>query len=436
MPSDIKDEINKIGKDVLMEASNETNAAKTFYDRILFKSYAYSDTSATLNATQVLPIRDFQKYENYLYGRINVDFLATVPKKGFLDPIGESGQYAFGFVVSAFESMKEEIQRDVASGKIPRDVPFISDIKATKAFEDINVKYNRWLSNSLKGSFTDYLRQFEKMEEVVDFETFMKVFREHLAMIAEQVNVVNFSSFCLVKKSNIRNSGLCIEIADLDFSKDSEKIEFSNNSHFSYYVNMAQRYGFFVDYNAPWRLVYNLASHRVTSQSSWQGLHFFFDSYFTPAHKDDLTILKNLCFTTYRDFINRYKSFRKTTIAPGGCIKKKLFVREKYTKEQFDKDYPDSYWLKFYIDLKNIEKNLNFDKNQLDRVKKKSLEYEKYVDIRKAMGYINKVFQDIPTIEGSFYYTLNKVHYKHQEPLPFEEFDRYIQDVVKSYKIK
>ena len=94
------------------------------------------------------------------------------------------------------------------------------------------------------------------------------------------------------------------------------------------------------------------------------------------------------------------------------------------------------HWLGFYIDLKNAEKNLDFDRNELARIKKRSLEYEKHVDIVRSMGYINKVFQDIPSVEGSFYYKLNQAHYRDQDPLPFEEFDRYIQEVVKSYKLK
>jgi len=227
-----------------------------------------------------------------------------------------------------------------------------------------------------------------------------------------------------------------VEIAELDFSKDSDKIEFSENPHFSYYLNMAQKHGFFVDYNAPWRLIYNLASFRAVSNETSSGLYTFFNNYFSTAASQDLVIVKNICFTTYRDFVNRFKSFRKTTIEPNGCLNKELIVRQKYTKEQFDENYPDRYWLGFYIDLKNAEKNLDFDRSELERIKRKSLEYEKHVDIHRAMSYINKVFQDIPSVEGSYYYELNKLEYRDRDPLPFEEFDRYIQEVVKSYKLK
>ena len=432
---DLEKAIQEMNRKESMEASNQTGAAKTFYERSLFKNYAYSSEPASLFRKEILPIRDFQRYENYMYGRINTDFLATVPLKSSFVPFEDSSEVAFGFVTNALNSMLKEIKTDIASGKIPSS-GILSQIKVTKAFEDIKTEYNKWVKDTIKGTFIPYVKKFKKKEKIVDFDSFVPVFMEHLMMIIEQVNVVNFSSFCLTGRSNIRNSGLCVEVANLNFSKDSEKIDFIEDPLFPYYVNMAQKHGFFVDYNAPWRLVYNLASYNIRSKSSWDGLYTFFSNHYTDAHSEDLKILKNICFTTYRDFVNRFKSFRKMTVEPNGCVKGKLVTRQHYTRGQFDKDYPDRYWIKVYIDLKNAEKNLNFDTNQLNRIKKKSLEYEKHVDIFKAMSYINKVFQDIPTIEGSFYYKLNKAEFRDQKNTDPKNLDKYVKEIVKSYKIK
>ena len=435
MPFDKGKEIANLDRREDMGASNETGASETFYQRMLFKDYAYSNISAIANSREVLPIRDFQKYENYLYGKINTDFMAVVPIKNNFLNIGDTDNFAFYFVSNSFNAMVEEIKRDVASGKIPSDIPYISSMTATNSYEDIGVAYNKWVEEFVKEDFLNYVIESNKKENIIDFKSFLAVFEEHLLSLIDNLGAMTFSSFCLGYKSSVRNSGLCIEIADLDFSKDSEKIEFSQNPYFSYYLNMAQRYGFFVDYNAPWRLIYNLASYRA-KQGEAAGLYTFFSNNYATAYSQDLKILQNICFTTYRDFVNRFKSFRKTEVEPSGCIKKKLIIRKRYTKEEFDKNYPDRYWLKFYINLKNAEKSLNFDRNQLDRIKKKSQEYEKYVDISKSMRYINSVFQDIPSTEGSFYYEFTKLQYANQDPLPFEDFDRHIKEIVKSYKIK
>lgn len=434
MPFDFKKEIKKFDRKSGLESSNKSNAKKAFYSNILFREFAYADMPSYDDGDHLMPIRNFQKFENYLYGRIDTEFMAVTPRKESFAPIVDTNLHAFPFVASAFQSMRDEILRDVASGKIPSDIPFISDISATRAFEDIIPHYNSWVSNYLKGSFAAYIDQNNKSHSIVDFDSFARIFQEHLMILAKQLEAVTFSSFCLIYKSNIRNSGLCVEIADLDFSKNADKIEFSENPLFPYYISMAEKHGFFVDYNAPWRLVFNLASEAVTAKSWWSGLFSFFDQTFKKSHINDILILKNLFFTTYRDYANRFPSFIQQTVNASSCIERKKVTRQKYTKEEFDNKYPDRYWLRFYVDLKNQEKNLDFDSDQLDKIKKKSLDYEKYVDIWESLGYINKVFQDIPSVEGSYYYLLKKSRYINQDPLPFEEFDEYIRDIVKSYK--
>jgi len=435
MASDFEKRIKNFNKKVELESSNSTGSRFAFYKNSLFREIAYSDTPSSMDSSHLMPIRNFQKFENYLYGRVDTEFYAVTPVKQALIPIaGTESMHALSFVALAFNAMRDEIIRDVASGKIPQDIPYISDMTATRAFEDINTSYNSWVENYLKGSFEAYVRKEKKKNQIIDFESFISIFRDHLMTLSNQLGAVTFSSYCLIYRSNIRNSGLCVEIADLDFSKNSDKIEFAENPVFSYYTSMAEKHGFFVDYNAPWRLVFNLASEVVTAKPSWSGLFSFFDQTYQKAHTKDLLILKNLFFTTYRDYVNRFPSFIKQTVEANNCIKREKITRQKFTKEEFGNNYPNRYWLKLYVDLKNQEKNLHFDGHQLDEIKKKSLDYEKYVDIRESLGYINKVFQDIPSVEGSYYYLYNKSRYSNQDPLPFEEFDEYIRDIVKSYK--
>jgi hypothetical protein len=435
MAFDIKKEIAKLNKKAFLNATNELGSTDIFYKRSLFKEIAYTPEPANELREELLPIRDFRRFENYLYGRVNTDFDAVVPKKNLLTSIDDKDKFSFDFVELAFRKMKKHIQKDIASGKLQNDIPFISEMKVYNSFQDINVEYNRWVKDVIKASFPAHVKKFNKREKITDFESFLVVFKEHLMMIAEQLDAVTFSSFCLISNSNIRNTGLCIEIADLDFAKDTDKIDFAESSCFSYYVWVAEKYGFFVDYNAPWRLIINLASPVITGRQSWNGLEPFFDGYYKDASDNDLEILKNVAFTTYRDYIRQFPSFSTQKVDPiNGCITRTKITRQRFKKNQLDEDYPEKYWLSLYIDLKNVEKNLNYDKHQLAKIKKNALECEKYVDISRAMRYINSVFQDIPSLEGSYYWKFNQKHYKDQSPLPFEDFDKFIQEIVKSYK--
>jgi hypothetical protein len=435
MAFDIKKEIANLNKRLALNATNNLGSTKIFYKRSLFKQIAYTPAPASGLREELLPIRDFRIFENSLYGRVDTDFNAVIPNKSLLTSVDDENKFSFSFIESAFQKMKNHIQRDIASGKLSSDIPFISEMKVYNAYEDINVEYNRWIKDVVKGSFPAYVKKFNKKEKIIDFESFMVVFKEHLMMIADQLDAVTFSSFCLISNSNIRNSALCIEIANLDFSKDSDKIDFASDPCFSYYVGVAEKYGFFVDYNAPWRLVVNLASPVITGRESWLGLYSFFNDYYSEASNNDLEILKNVAFTTYRDYARRFPSFKTQKVNPvSGCTVQTRVTREKFKKDQFDQDYPETYWVDLYVDLKNVEKNLNYDRHELAKIKKNAQDYQKYVDIHRAMRYISSVFQDIPSLEGSYYWNLNKNFYKDQSPLPFEDLDKYIQEIVKSYR--
>jgi len=428
--------LKNFNKDIEINAKNSDKSSDLFYKRTLYREMAFTSAPISSTPADLFPIRDFRKFENTLYGRVNMEFEPVVPKKIYIDPIGEGGNYALSFVAEAFSDLQKDIKRDVASGKIPDNVPFISSIKAHKSYDDINVGYNKWYTSSIRGDFLTYVQQFEDIKDIIDFDSFLKIFQNHFHMMASQSCDITFSSFCVGKKSNIRNSALVIEIADRDFSRDSHKIDFANSIYFSYYVKKAEKYGFFVDYNAPWRLVANLASPVMVRRGAYSGLHSFFSKYYEKAQSLDIKILKNAAFSIYSDFVSMYPTFKTRKLSLGGCVKEKFVIRQRLTRPQFDQNYTDKYWIKFYIDLKNAEKNLAFDRNELEKIKKRALEYKKYVDFNRSLGYINKVYQDIPSLEGSFYSLLNKQIYRDQAPLPFDNFDLYIKDIVRSYRKK
>jgi hypothetical protein len=436
MTSKIKKLLNNFDKESTINAKNSDNSSDLFSKRVLYKEMAYTSKPVSTTGANLLPIRDFSKYENCLYGRVNMEFETVVPKKIFIKPIGTEGEHALYFVSDAFLDLQQDIATDVASGKIPDNIPIISNLMAMASYEDINVKYNDWYVTAIQGGFLDYIREFEDIKEIVDFKSFLKIFKNHIYMMADQADSISFSSFCMGRRSNIRNSGLVVEVSDMDFSRDAPKIEFASGPYFSYYVKKAEKYGFFVDYNAPWRLVANLASPVMVRRGGYDGMFSFFSKYYEKSSKFDLTILKNMAFSIYSSLVELYPTFEKKEILANGCQKEKLIIRQRLSKAQLDKDYPDSFWVQFYIDLKNVEKNLDFNTEELLKIKKNALDYEKYLDISKSLGYINRVFQDIPSLEGSFYSLLNKQIYRSQDSQPFENFDEYIKKVVRSYRSK
>ena len=69
----------------------------------------------------------------------------------------------------------------------------------------------------------------------------------------------------LSTKCPIAVSGLVVELADLEYSKDDIKSDILNSIEFQCFAELATQSGFFVDKNAPWRLIANLESPMMKS---------------------------------------------------------------------------------------------------------------------------------------------------------------------------
>ena len=66
------------------------------------------------------------------------------------------------------------------------------------------------------------------------------------------------SGFCLSSHNDVKSSGLIIELTKLNHNLDSYKGEIIQTLEFKCFLDLAYSYGFYVDKNAPWRLMSNL----------------------------------------------------------------------------------------------------------------------------------------------------------------------------------
>jgi hypothetical protein len=420
-----------------MNAKNNLKASELFDKRLIYKSFAYSEDDNPTLFVDLYPIRQFMVNENYLYGRIDDLFSPVVPRKERMLPL-ETGtsQHALDFVVLAFTNMKKKIEKEIAAGNIPTDT-FFSRLEVVKSYEDANVSYNQWL-NTIRDSFLDNMIKRNLNNKIDNFDTFLGIFREHLTKVTKDVYPVTFSSFMMGRKSNIRNTGLVVEIANKDFSEDEQKIDFINQDYFDYYVKLAEQYGFFIDYEAPWRLVANIVSKPMKRAISdlngdYTTLGSFFQNYYQKIEGQDLIILKNLAFATYTNYIDTTPNFSDVTTI-NGVAKKRLITRQPITFKKMNEEYSDVFWMNYYIDIKNSEKSLNYDRNQIDNIKREASLTQK-ISTPVAIKYINDNFRDIPSIEGSFYSDLIKGQFS-VDSQKKTGYNKFIQKVVRNYRRK
>jgi hypothetical protein len=428
---------------------NEQGAFLSFMNRTLYRSFAYSSDDAPASPrsafpmddpAKTYPIRNFQVYENFYYGRVDPFLRPVQPIKQLLVPL-ETGVYVLDFVKDAFLAMKQELDLTKTQRSLPADNPHILAMKALKGFEDINVAYNVYLQGIQKG-FYWHIRDNSKLQlgrEITSFETFNPIFTNFLKVQARQKSLSRGAFLLTSFYGSINNSGLAIEIADLDKSDDGKKYEFINSKCFPYYVKLASKYGFYIDYNVPWRLVADITSPPMLKfrelNNKGGGLSSFFKTCYTRIDYEETKVIKNLYFKTYRDFVNARPWFTKSgwvqkKTASKPCKYSQRIYRIPITYDIFSSEYDTAYWLKKYIKIKNWESGNTFPPPQLRRIINNSQDLEKRVDNMTALSYISSKFRRIvATANGSFNQRLYASKYKDLENLPFSSLQKYLDEI-------
>ena len=132
------------------------------------------------------------------------------------------------------------------------------------------------------------------------------------------------SGFCLSRHNNILTTGLVIELANLDYDIDLQKGDMVQSFDFNCYLDLANAYGFYVDKNAPWRLICNL-EHPTTrlfirgvekieddkGHQSTTAEEIFNNIYRIKTHFDDLYVLQDFILKTYNHIIKSVPSYSK-----------------------------------------------------------------------------------------------------------------------------
>tara|TARA_Y100000310_G_scaffold330428_1_gene402028 strand:+ start:1104 stop:2450 length:1347 start_codon:yes stop_codon:yes gene_type:complete len=434
--------------------SNRLSAWDIFGARSLYQSYAYTPFDEPFNRldpAETYPIRNFQVFENFYYGRVDPFLVAIEPNKDRMVSLSV-GQSVLDFVADAFKAMKKDIKAAYTAGTLSTNNQEIASMTPTTTFVDVNTAYNIYLE-SIQAQFYWLLRddmQQQPGKKIVSFETFEPLFTDFIKDFA-QARTLTKSSFLLSSFwGSINNSALVVEIAGFDKSDDQKKLEFINSASFPFYVQLASKHGFYVDYNVPWRLVADISSPPMLEFRAARGdsgdLIDFFSQYYSYVYYDEMKIIKNLYFKTYSDLVIARPWFTTDVWSDGRRYSRKVY-RVPISYSEFQRKYnpllgddpqdpekrDNGYWLEKYLTIKNWEKGNLFTDPILKRLIRNSKNLDKRVDKLTALRYINSKFREsVATAEGSFNEYIYKKMYKQQEILPVEDFKEFLNELYRS----
>tara|TARA_R110002110_G_scaffold5302_6_gene27346 strand:+ start:721 stop:2007 length:1287 start_codon:yes stop_codon:yes gene_type:complete len=416
----------------LFIGNNALGSENLFYSRMAYAAYAFNDHPESVEDGVV---KDFWFQENAFYGKVDLNFTPIQVDRSQLVPLkNHQGHFTLPFVRDAFEAFEKDVKKCILNGTI-RSFPLLKKIKVLDSTRNLPRVISQRMVTFVRYILRELTRS-KKIDKIENFKDFMVQF-EDLAMQYVEEFALTTSSVVETKAVDLRYSGLALSLADGDYSADPAKVKFyMGHSEFPYYLKLLEKYGFYVDKNAPWRIVANISSAAMQSYlvalGGATGLPPVFARYYKKAQMMDIEILRLSAYRAYSlILITRPKIFR-TSIENGRKMTRTIH-RSRLERGEMFRVFSLGSWLALYVKIKNKEKNLKFQEADLDDIISDCINLGKRLDIFRVLRYIDIVFKDIPSLEGSYNDFRNRKFYKNldESQYPFEDYQDYLIETLK-----
>jgi hypothetical protein len=199
--------------------------------------------------------------------------------------------------------------------------------------------------------------------QVINYDQFLNLV---LSYIVSNKLILSKSCYLLANSLSPDITGLSISFSEDKHDDDRLKItKWINDPNFQFFVNTAAKYSFFVDKNAPWRIVFNLNTEYAKEKMSAYGIDSveqMFDTLYETTHTTDYKELKKILEDYYA---TKVKQKPKTQTAEYCASTKDLKFQTIYKDKDTTKD--DLTWIQFYYLIRLREENINMNQGQFDK---------------------------------------------------------------------
>ena len=251
-------------------------------------------------------------------------------------------------------------------------------------------------------------------------------------------------------------SGLAIEIQRQQhgIAFNQKVLDYLDDPNFVFFMSEARKFGFMIDKNAPWRLVFNIASKaggiggrqfdvdmfNITEEMEQEilngrlrylerhGVNFenVFDVFYQKAHLVEIQNLKRYMSSLYDAFYKQFSTFVKLEYPSQvhhECNKLRMELKyidrtplteidrarllgldkedlpitvedrpwEDVLTDEFTKTFNDEYWLKIILKLRLTESSVYHDLESFYNHIRKTIEYKRVLGTRAALNHINNL---------------------------------------------
>lgn len=402
--------------DIPLDANNGSKTIDLFYKRELFRKEAYNDELESLGC-----LRDFNLYENNLYGRVDGAYAPRNPKTEMMTTLGDS-HLVFNFVAEAFRSFEIDILDKKTKGLFAPDFNYVNSLQVVPKYLDSDVLFRinfREITDKILKSIKGGTRYHKHM---VNYRAYLKNVFFPLLKQSLPEYAITFSSFMIGSQISLLSTGLTVDIAGLDASSDKVKIDnFISKGGFNHYLKAAMDANFYVDKNVPWRLVYRIGGTAPELKS-------YFHGYTSPSHKSDINILQNLSIDIYNKFVNQRKYVMVDSSIGKNCQRR--VPLSLVGNDTIDQQTSLQYWISEYIRIKNIEANSFYTESEIDIIINRFDRAITEITMPTILRKINEYFNYPESSVGSFNAAIIRKRFV-ELGKSLDNFPEYVKLVVK-----
>lgn len=365
---------------------NDLSAYAIFTQRKLYKEESYPKWLST-------PIDLW--YDKVLYGRVDSQDVPITLQQNKVKKIesGMNNVFALDFVADAFEDFRKHylyLNQEKSQGTV------FEELRAIKGWSNVLQRRETYLDQIYTIFTESYLTNKKRYQNVVSFKTFLNEFLNFMKTVGERFPVT-LTNYVVSNFSDPLISGIMLEIDSGDKGEDEKKyLAFLENVCFPCYTEAAEKYGFKIDKNAPWRLVADLKSPALQCYMNRNQTTFnnVFETSYDKTYLSDMGLIKEACMTFYHSYVLAHPSFTKFYYSEA-CEKtiKKVVERPRIYRQQVDREFSDSFWMSYYIKILQAETGQAMTENQVKVLATRAAAMEKKTNLLQASKLIFSKFK-------------------------------------------
>jgi hypothetical protein len=328
--------------------------------------------------------------EHLFYGRIDKNCNSVYLKDSKLKQLQGPGHtnFAVNFVADAFQDLKFSLKRLSSAGYYNSGV-FPRDIGVHRAWTNGNpMKLYEAHVNKLYDNFmNEYLVEGHRRDSITGYREFIKLFLDYCLTTCQQFPLTKTGFMSSIHCSPF-SSGLMVEYAaeTHGIAHNARVIRYVNDPYFAFFVKHVKKYGFMVDKNAPWRLIFNIASGKPASEGDPTGAQRYmskynvtyddvFEKYYQNALSGELENIKKVLFILYDSFYRQFptreviEQYKNTSSRCQGNknVSRRLprqpppEFADVTSEDLYFNGNSDEYWYKILLKLRFVEARKNHD---------------------------------------------------------------------------